>query len=147
MINGRELRLPDQLTHAGPPPELTTPQAYTKKLIEDMQEAHTLLRERQRNIRSEDDDEPLLFAVGILVWLENLRRKKGENPKLQGKNVGPYEVLKAYPNHIYKITGLGQISVQSEVRLRLFKPSLFKPFTKHLIVQSKRSIHTCHLTY
>ena len=74
------------------------------------------------DIRQEDQEEPPLFIQGDLVWLENKRRKKGDNPKLQPKFVGPYEVIEAYSNHTYGIERSGQVSLQNECRLKLFKP-------------------------
>ena len=50
------------------------------------------------------------------MWLENKRRRKGVNPKLQAKFVGLYEVLQAFNNHTYRIGRQGQESVQSEQR-------------------------------
>ena len=64
-------------------------------------EAHQLLRNQQLAIRSEDSEEPLLFAAGDRVWMENKRRRPGINPKLQSRFLGPYEVLAAYDNHTY----------------------------------------------
>ena len=73
------------------------------------------------HIRQEDDEEPPLYAVGDLVWLQNRRRRKGENPKLQPKFVGPYEVLAAWGNHTYRIERQGQESVQHESRLKPYR--------------------------
>ena len=86
-----------------------------------LEEAHSLLQEQQMHIRQEDDEEPPLYAVGDLVWLQNQRRRKGENPKLQPKFVGPYEVLAAWGNHTYRIERQGQESVQHESRLKPYR--------------------------
>ena len=51
----------------------------------------------------------------------NKRRRKGENPKLQAKFLGCYEVVQAYANHTYLIEKQGQQSVQSESCLKLYK--------------------------
>ena len=59
--------------------------------------------------------------AGNLVWLENKRRRKGENPKLQPKFVGPYEVLAAWGSHTYRIERQGQQSVQHESRLKPYR--------------------------
>ena len=87
-----------------------------------LEQAHETLRQHQLRVRQDDQEEPLLFAAGDLVWLQNRRRRKGENPKLQQKFVGPYEVIEAYGNHTYKIDKQGQSSVQSETRLKLYRP-------------------------
>ena len=59
--------------------------------------------------------------VGDMVWLENKRRRKGENPKLQPKFVGPYEVIEAWGGHTYRIERQGQQSIQHESRLKPFR--------------------------
>ena len=59
---------------------------------------------------------------GDLVWLEKKRRQKGGNPKLQPKFVGPYEVIEVYSNHTYGMERSGQVSLQNECKLKLFKP-------------------------
>jgi hypothetical protein len=73
-------------------------------------------------IRQEDVEEPLLFVEDDLVWLLNKRRRKGENPKLQPRFLGPYRVVEARANHTYKIERQGQCSVQNEGRLKLYYP-------------------------
>ena len=71
-------------------------------------------------MRQQDSQEPLLFRPGDFVWLENKRRRREVNPKLQPKFVGPYEVLQAFDNHTYKIGRQGQESNQSEMRLKKY---------------------------
>ena len=121
LMLGRELRLPDQLQYLPPPQELSARHQYVQDVRQRLEEAHSLLREQQVQIRQEDDEEPPLFVVGDLVWLENRRRRKGENPKLQPKFVGPYEVLAAWGNHTYKVERQGQESVQHESRLKPYR--------------------------
>ena len=87
-----------------------------------MEIAHAALREQQRAVRQEDQEEPLLFSPGNMVWLKNRRRRKGENPKLQAKFQGPYTVLKSWPNHTYQIERYGQTSIQNECRLKAYRP-------------------------
>ena len=101
LMMGRELRLPDQLQHQ-PPPEESNPQHdFVVDMKERLEQAHEALRQQQLEIRQEDQDEPLLFAVGDMVWLQNRRRRRGDSNKLQSKFVGPYQVLEAYENHTY----------------------------------------------
>jgi hypothetical protein len=120
MMLGRELRLPDQLL-SHPPLEDNVPQAkYVQNMLRRLQEVHEALSEQQIQLRQEGQEEPLLFAEGDLVWLENRRRRKGENPKLQQKFVGPYYVVEAWPNHTYTIERQGQRSTQNECRLKLY---------------------------
>ena len=101
MMLGRELRLPDQLQYLSPPQESSNRHQFVQDIRARLEEAHTLLQEQQVRVKQEDDDEPPLYAVGDLVWLENKRRRKGENPKLQPKFVGPYEVLAVWGSHTY----------------------------------------------
>ena len=54
-------------------------------------------------IRQEDSEELSLFQVDDLVLVQNTRRKNEENPKLQPKFVGSYEVVAAFGNHTYKL--------------------------------------------
>ena len=122
MMLGRELRLPDQLLYTEPPTETTTRHQYVIDMKERLEVAHSALQERQIHVRHEDEEEPPLFAPGDLVWLENKRRKKGENPKLQPKFIGPYHVLEVCGKHTYKLERQGQISTQHESRLKAHKP-------------------------
>ena len=92
-----------------------------------LDEAHATLRQRQAVTRQADQEEPPLFVSGDLVWLQNKRRRKGENPKLMPKFVGPYQVLEAYPNHSYRIERQGQSSTQNEARLKLYHPCTSGP--------------------
>ena len=87
---------------------------------ERLEEAHKLLQEQQVKVRQEDEKPPL-FAVGDLVWMENKRRRKGENPKLQPKFVGPYEVLEVLSGHTYRVERQHQQSVQHESRLKPYR--------------------------
>ena len=122
LMLGRELRLPDQLQHQ-PPPEESRPQnEFVMEIRDRLEQAHEALRQQQLEIRQDDQEEPLLFTPKDLVWLENRRRRKGENNKLQQKFVGPYQVMEAYNNPTYLIERQGQSSVQNEIRLKLYYP-------------------------
>ena len=77
---GQALRLPDQLQLQPPLPAEITPQhKYCKELVERLEVTHEVLREQQRAVWQEDQEEPLLFSPGDMVWLEN-KRRRGENP-------------------------------------------------------------------
>ena len=124
LMYGRELRLPDQLLYSMPPVGETHVHEYSKQLVSDMQDAHDCLREMQKDLRTEDSEEPLLYKIGDQVLLENRRRRKGQNPKLQTKWVGPYIVSDCFPNHTYLLDLNGVTSVQAECRLKLYRPSM-----------------------
>ena len=118
----REVRLPDQLMCPTPSEEAMERSEHAGELVERLKEAHEFIRSKQKEMRQQDSEEPLLFASGDKVWLEN-KRRKGVNPKLQAKFVGPYEVLQAFQNHTYRIARQGQESIQSEQRLKRYSPA------------------------
>ena len=122
LMMGRELRLPDQLQHQPPPEEFSPQHEFVVQMRERLEQAHEALRQQQLEIRQDDQEEPPLFAPGDMVWLQNKRRKRGDNSKLQQKFVGPYQVLEAYSNHTYKIERQGQASIQNESRLKFYYP-------------------------
>ena len=121
LLLGRELRLPDMLQHHPPDPNLEYRTDYVVHTQGRLQEVHNLLRATQEDVRTEDTSEPPLFMRGDLVWMVNKRRRKGENPKLQRKFVGPFRVEQGYPNHTYLISRQGQTSVQNESRLKMHR--------------------------
>lgn len=121
LMLGRELRLPDQLQYPTPLSENTPVHQYVQDMQEKLHTTHELLREMQKKIKNEDEDEPPLFATGELVWLLNKRKRRGHNSKLVPKFLGPYKVLEVYPNHTYKISRHGQESIQNESRLKPYK--------------------------
>ena len=76
-------------------------------------------------IREKYSEEPPLFSEGDLVWLVNNRRRKGENPKLQPKYVGPYTILQSFANHTCKLERQRQASIKNECRLKPYFPCPF----------------------
>ena len=61
MMFGRELRLPDQMKHHPIDDKQQTVGEYALELQERMRDAHEALVETQKQLRQEDDEEPLLF--------------------------------------------------------------------------------------
>jgi len=51
------------------------------------------------------------------------RRRRGQSAKFQPKFVGPYCVVEVLPNHTYRVEHSGQVSVQSEQRLKPYQAS------------------------
>lgn len=79
-------------------------------------------REMQLQTWQENREEPLMFAPGEMVWLANIRWRKGSNLKLQPKFAGRYHVIEAFPNHTYLIERSRQSSIQNESRLKPYTP-------------------------
>ena len=65
IMMGRELWLPDQLQLYPPPLEVTPQSEYCQELLGRLEIAHAALREQQRAVRQEHQEEPLLFSPGI----------------------------------------------------------------------------------
>ena len=91
-----------------PPRENQAQHTCTQEFIERLEKAHKLLLEQQVAVRQKDIEEPPLFQSGDLVLLQNVQRRKEENPKLQPKFLGPYEVVTASNNHTYLLERIGQ---------------------------------------
>ena len=117
LMLGREARVPDHLNYHIPEQSYSVPE-YASRLVEQMQVAHAMLREKQWQVRQEDSSEPPLYQVGDWVWMVNYRRRRGQAAKLQPKFVGPYAVVEVMPNHTSRLERSGQISVQNEARLK-----------------------------
>jgi hypothetical protein len=122
MMFGRELRLPDQLNDHPPQLELDSTQQYVVDIHKRMETAQALLRDQPQTVRDGDSEEPLMFKKGDWVLMINKRRRKGQNPKLQHKFVGPYVVVESYPSHTYKLERQNQVSIQNEGRLKMYRP-------------------------
>ncbi|XP_067944831.1 uncharacterized protein [Watersipora subatra] len=69
LMLGRELRLPDQLHYRRLVDSFTSTHEYVQIMHDRLVQAHTLLREKQREIVTTDATEPPLFNEGDLVWL------------------------------------------------------------------------------
>jgi len=122
LMLGRKTRVPEHLTYHVPAPESNI-HDYVDELITRMRTAHEVLREQQWQIRSDDSDDPPLYKVGDWVWMTSHRWRRGQAAKLKPKFVGPYCVIEVMPNHTYKVEHYGQVSVQNEVRLKLYRSS------------------------
>ena len=115
---GHELRLPDHLAYATPP-TIQCSTDYVRTKIETLSNVHEILREKQWELRVEDEDEPLLFKKGDYVLVKRQSTKKGLSSKLQSKYSGPFVVEKAFPNHTYQLSKHNRTTVQNEALLKL----------------------------
>ena len=79
LMLGRELRLPDLLMSNPPLSDQQEHSEYVQRMVERLEEAHTLLREQQMTVRQDDGAEPSLFQAGDLVLVQNTRRRKRES--------------------------------------------------------------------
>ena len=75
LMLGRKLRLPELLLNNPPLCDDQAHSEYVQRMIESLEEPHTLLWEQQMAIR-QYSEEPSLFQVGDLVLVQNTRRKK-----------------------------------------------------------------------
>ena len=114
---GRELRLPDQLVNTET--DHYDYSSYVLKLLERLEQAHNILRERQLLVKTADSEEPPLFHPGDLVLLVNKQRRRGENPKPRTRFVGPYIITESFKNHTYRVKRQGQESIQNKSRMKL----------------------------
>ncbi|KAL9985073.1 hypothetical protein ACROYT_G007434 [Oculina patagonica] len=106
---GRELEVPlDAITEAPPdasPLKMDYAQAVQKRLAS----AHDLARRhlnkaamhQKRNYDKRLAGRP--FSTGDSVWLHNVKRKKGRNPKLDCPWEGPYLVISVLSDVVYRI--------------------------------------------
>ena len=116
---GREVRLPDSMILQEPLAEKTVTNDYAMSIQKRMEEAGQRLREQQYEVRMEYTEEPYLYTTGDHVWLISHQKKKGENPKLSPKYVGPYEITEVLPYHTYRVKRGGKETIQHEGRMRL----------------------------
>jgi len=122
MAMGREARVPDTILHESPATDPLYPSAYVGRLVENMREAHEVVRDRQDELRQEDGEEEPLFSVGDLVWLEVRAHRRGTTAKLQPKFEGPYRVKTVHRASLtYRIEkGTRGVTV-NECRLKRFR--------------------------
>lgn len=109
LMLGREIEVPlDVITESTPDtPPLST--EYALALQQRLSGAHEVARrhlgkaaERQkRNYDKRVSSKP--FRVGDSVWLHNVRRKKGRNPKLDCPWEGPHLVVSVLSDVTYRI--------------------------------------------
>ena len=118
MMFGRELSLPEDLL-AAPTLPLSSREDYVADLVDRQQAAHDFVRNRQAEIRAEDNQPPPMFSPGDSVWLKDKRHPKGTTRKLQPKWQRPYKEIEAYSNHTYLSDLYSRQSVESEGRLKL----------------------------
>jgi len=122
LMLGRETQVPEHLTYHVSAPESPIHE-YVGGLIEIMGKAHDALHAQQGQTRTENSEEPPLYQVGDWVWMVSYRRRRGQSAKLQPKFVGPYCVVEVPPNHTNRVKRSGQVSVQSEQRLKPYHAS------------------------
>lgn len=119
MMMGREVRLPDAMTMTDTRPDRQTVSECARDLQKRMGEAGEYLRSQQKEVIQEDSEEPNVYMEGDLIWLKSYWKKKGENPNLAAKYIGPYRIIEVLPYHTYKVEREGNVTIQHEGRIRL----------------------------
>ena len=77
----------DLLMSNPPPSDYQAHNEYVQETVERLEEAHTLLKKQKIAIRQEIV--PALLQTIHPVLVQNIKRKKGVNPKLQPMFSGP----------------------------------------------------------
>lgn len=122
MMFGREARLLDALRYDPQLPDNKPVNRYQDQHLREIRRAHENVNQWQDQVQEGEEEEPLQFGVGDLVLMENRRRRKEENSKLQLPFCGPYTITTAYKNHTYKVVNPRQTtSVQNEERLKEYR--------------------------
>lgn len=119
LMLGHETRLPDQLLTILDEDGVKPVSTYAAELEARLRDVGERLRAQQIQVRQEDTDDPSLYLPGDVVWLRSYYRKKGVNPKLSAKYVGPYTIKEVLPYHTYKVEKDGKTTIQHEARIRL----------------------------
>ena len=105
---GRELCLPIDLL-LGRPEEPTPMHSYTEKVQQSLEQVHLFARENLRLASDKMKDyydlraNIKVFEAGDAVWLHNPQQKPGHSPKLMRAWEGPYTVIKAINDVVYRI--------------------------------------------
>ena len=118
LMMGREIRVPDTLQYDITDTSMQPVEEYARDLQNRMSEAHRLLRQHNITLRSDNLDEGPLYNNGDTVYLTNHRQRRGQSRKLASKFLGPYRVIKSFPNHTYEIERNGQRSIRHERQLK-----------------------------
>lgn len=100
MLMGREVRLPEHLTHLETIDGDHTATEYATQLKERMESVGEQLRAQQTDIRTADNEEPNLYTTGDLMWLKSFYKKKRNFAKLPPKYIGPYIITEVLLHHI-----------------------------------------------
>ena len=105
---GRELCLPIDLL-LGRPKEHIPMLSYTEKVQQSLEQVHLFARETLWLASDKMKDyydlraDLKVFEAGDAVWLHNPQRKPGHSPKLMRAWEGPYTVMKAINDVVYRI--------------------------------------------
>ena len=144
LMLGRKVEVPlDVMTEPVPDtPPLAT--EYALALQERLASAHDVARRhlgkaakrQKRNYDKRVSSKP--FRVGDSVWLHNIRRKKGRNPKLDCPWKGPYLVVSVLSDVTYRIQR-SRRAKPKVIHADRLKPYL-GPALKSWIVEGERTV-------
>ena len=132
---GRQVKVPlDVITEAPPDmPPMETPfaQALQRKLADSHELVWCHLAEaavrQKRNYDKRLAGKP--FQQGDSVWLHNIRRRKGRNPKLDCQWEGLYLVITALSDVVYRIRRSPK-ATPKVIHADRLKPYLGPPITR-----------------
>ncbi|CAG2219638.1 unnamed protein product [Mytilus edulis] len=112
LMFGREIELPIDLIY-GPHPQTENitdcSNEYLEKLQSNIFRVHNLARDKMiassdRQKRQYDHKiNARKYSVGDAVWVFNPTKTKGKSPKLQCQWTGPFLIIEAYTDLIYKV--------------------------------------------
>ncbi len=112
MMLGREAELPVDLLFGPPPqsdPEAGDPHRFVQELEERLHLIHSIAREQllgaaERQRRGyEIHIQHHRYEIGDIVWLHQIKAKKGVSPKLQMPWDGPFVVIRRLSDLVYQI--------------------------------------------
>ena len=140
LMLGREVRLPEHLLYGPNAEKSASREEYALELQKRLELAHTMLRDKQLEIRTADRQEKPSFHTGQLVWLKTKRFSKGKSQKLQPKYTGPYTIVEVGNNHTYLVEQHGRRSREAESRLKAYIPAGHEEGRSPNLVEPKRQL-------
>lgn len=125
LLFGRELRMPTGLSFGYPPGTQTTTSVYARELIDRLRGIHDhnrhALQQTSRRMKDRYDLKANTsnLMVGSWVWLYSPKKSVGRCPKLQCDWEGPYEILEALNDVLYRIRRKGKLKTVTVHRDRM----------------------------
>jgi len=144
LMLGREVEVPLDVITQPPPDAPLTPVEYVEALQKRLTQAYedTRLHLKQAAVRQKRNYDKKLawkpLQPGDSVWLHNVCRKKGRNPKLDNPWEGPFLVTRNLSDVVYRIQKTAR-SKPRVVHVDRLKPYLGPPLKSWLLPQNSKS--------